>query len=196
MNKNNDGIGKKLLISCGIFEPEINLLIKEGKIKADIIFLNKYLHLSYQKLHHALDASLKKHKNRKTVVVYGELCLGFNNEMQSLMAEHGVQKVNGLNCIDCLLGGHGKLLEIDPHHNYFFLTPAFLEFSEKLISGSREENIERFSMLKGIIIVDSPGDMELYQDRIEQFKNQTGLSAVDYLRPGLSGIENVVNETL
>lgn len=196
MNKDNEGIGKNLLISCGIFEPEINLLIKRGKIKADVIFLNKYLHLDYQKLHRALDASIKKYENRKPLIVYGDLCLGFNNEMQSLMADHGVSKVNGLNCIDCLLGGHGKLLEIDPLHHFFFLTPAFLEFSEKLITGTREQNIERFSMLKGIIIVDSLGNMELYRDHIEQFGKQTGLSVVDHLRPGLSGIKNIVNETL
>jgi hypothetical protein len=55
-----------LLISCGILKPEIEALIEGKKIEAEAIFLNKYLHMNYQKLQDALKASLRKHsgKNR------------------------------------------------------------------------------------------------------------------------------------
>jgi len=189
-------MGKKLLISCGILQPEIETLIARGTIEADAIFLNKYLHLDYQKLHDALKASLRKYRERKPVVVYGDVCLGFNGEMRILMTEFGAVKVDGLNCIDCLLGGRGKLLDIDPDHQFFFLTPAFIEFSESLITGTREENRRRFNMLKGIILVDSLENMEQYRDRIEHFINQTGLPVLKHMVVGLSGLKNVIEEAL
>ena len=189
-------MGKKLLISCGILQPEIETLIARGTIEADAIFLNKYLHLDYQKLHDALKASLRKYRERKPVVVYGDVCLGFNGEMRILMTEFGAVKVDGLNCIDCLLGGRGKLLDIDPDHKFFFLTPAFIEFSESLMISTREENRRRFNMLKGIILVDSLENMEQYRDRIEHFINQTGLPVLKHMVVGLSGLKNVIEEAI
>ena len=185
-----------LLISCGILQPEIEALIAREEIEAEAVFLNKYLHVDYRKLHDALKASLRKHRKRKPVVVYGDVCLGFNGEMQALMTEYDAVKVDGLNCIDCLLGGQGKLLEMDPDHRLFFLTPAFLEFSENLISDSKEDNRRRFNMLKGINLVDSLDDMEKHRDRIEHFSDQTGLPVLEHRMVGLDGLKAVVEEAL
>jgi hypothetical protein len=196
MNGLREEMGKSLLISCGIFQQEIENLIARREIEADAIFLNRYLHLDHRKLHDALKASLRKYRARKPVVIYGDLCLGFNNEMQSLMADCGTIKVKGLNCIDCLLGGQGKLLNVDPDHHFFFLTPAFLEFSERLITGTKEESRHRFNMLKGIIIVDSLNNMELYRDRIEHFSKKSGLPIKDHLAVGLSGLKNVIEDAI
>lgn len=187
---------KPLLISCGILQPEIGALIECKEIEADVVFLNKYLHVDYQKLHNALKASILKHRQRSPVVIYGDVCLGFNGEMQTLMTECEAVKVDALNCIDCLLGGKGKLLEMDPDHRLFFLTPAFLEFSENLISGTKAENQSRFKMLKGIILIDSIGDMNRHQDRIEKISDQTGLPVLEHRKVGLSGIKTVIEEAL
>jgi len=187
---------KKLLISCGILQPEIEALIAREEIEAETVFLNKYLHMDYRKLHDALKASLRKHRKRKPVVVYGDVCLGFNGEMQALMTECDAVKVDGLNCIDCLLGGKGKLLEIDPNHRFFFLTPAFLEFSETLISEAKEDNRRRFNMLKGIILVDSLDNMEKHMDWIEHFSDQTGLPVLEHRVVGLDGLKAVIEEAL
>ncbi len=196
MNARREEMGKNLLISCGILKPEIERLIAEGEIQADAIFLNKYLHLDHRKLHDALKAALKKNSARKPVIIYGDLCLGFNNEMHSLMTECGTIKVEGLNCIDCLLGGQGKLLDVDPDHHYFFLTPAFIAFSERLIRGTKEDNRDRFSMLKGIIIIDSLNNMELYRDRIEHFSKASGLTVMDHLMVGVSGLKSVIEDAI
>ena len=187
---------RPLLISCGILQPEIEALITREEIEAEAVFLNKYLHMDYRKLHDALKASLRKHRKRAPVVVYGDVCLGFNGEMQTLMTEYDAVKVDGLNCIDCLLGGQGKLLEIDPDHRLFFLTPAFLEFSESLISEAKENNRRRFNMLKGIILVDSLGNMEKQSDWIEHFSDQTGLPVLEHRVVGLDGLKVVVEEAL
>ncbi len=185
-----------LLISCGILQPEIEALIEGKEIEAEAIFLNKYLHTDYQKLHDTLKASLRKHSRRKPVVIYGDVCMGFNGEMNALMTEYGVVKVNALNCIDCLLGGRGNLLAMDPDHRLFFLTPAFLEFSENLILGPEEDNRRRFNMLKGIIVLDSLGDMERHWDRIEHISDQTGLPVLEHWVVGLDGLKAVIQEAV
>ena len=187
---------RPLLISCGILQPEIEALIAREEIEAEAVFLNKYLHVDYRKLHDALKACLRKHRERKPVVVYGDVCLGFNGEMQALIAECDAVKVDGLNCIDCLLGGRGKLLEIDSDHRLFFLTPAFLEFSEHLITGTKKVNRRRFNMLKGIMIVDSLGDMKRHRNRIEHFSDQTGLPVLEHRVVGLEGLKAVIEEAL
>ena len=187
---------KPLLIACGILQPEIEALISDSDIKAEVIFLNKYLHDDYRKLHDALKAALNRYRKRRPVVVYGDLCLGFNGEMKALMAECGTVNVNALNCIDCLLGGKGKLLEIDPDHELFFLTPAFLEFSEYLISGTRKENRQRFNMLRGIHLIDPQGDMNCYRKRIEHFSDQTGLPVLEHRVVSLALIKTVIEDAL
>ena len=196
MNLQCEETEKSLLISCGILQPEIEKLIARGEIKADAMFLNKYLHFDFRKLYKTLKASLKKHGKKRPIVIYGDLCLGFNNEMHSLMTECETIKVEGLNCIDCLLGGRGKLLDIDPDHHYFFMTPAFIEFSERLITGTKDENLHCFRMLKGIFIVDSLNNMELFRNRIENFSQQTGLPVIKHLVVGLSGLKNVIEDAV
>ena len=187
---------RPLLISCGILQPEIEALIARQEIEADTVFLNKYLHVNYQKLHSALQASMLRHRQQIPVVIYGDVCLGFNGEMQALMTEYDVVKVDALNCIDCLLGGKGKLLEMDPDHRLFFLTPAFMEFSENLIVGTKADSRRRFKMLKGIILIDSLGDMAQHQDRIERFSDQTGLPVLEHREVGLNGLKTVIQEAL
>ena len=76
------------LIACGIMQKEIDTLISLGQIDAEAVFLDKELHSDYQKLEKALDQALRRHKSRtgaKPVVVYGDVRLGFNNEMRSLL---------------------------------------------------------------------------------------------------------------
>ena len=53
---------KPLLIACGILQPEIEALISDSDIKAEVIFLNKYLHDDYRKLHDALKAALNRYR--------------------------------------------------------------------------------------------------------------------------------------
>ena len=191
-----ESVQKPLLISCGILQPEIEALISCENIRAEAVFLSKYLHVDYRKLHNALKAFLRKYHERRPVVVYGDVCLGFHGEMKALMTECDALKVDALNCIDCLLGGQGKLLEMDPDHRMFFLTPAFLEFSERLVSRSREENRLRFKMLEGIIVVDSLGDMARHWSRVEHFSDQTGLPVIEHVTVGLTGLETVIKEAL
>ena len=194
--KKQEKKGKTFIIACGVMEKEIRQLIGEGELDADAVFLNKYLHINYEKLRQALQKSLLRHRDKKPVVIYGDVCLGFKGEMKKLVEECGATKVDALNCIDCMLGGSGRLLEIDPDHIYLFLTPSFIEWFEDMNRGTIEETRKMFSMLKGIILVDSMGDLDAFKERIDQISIQTGLPVLEHKRAGLDGIKSVILQTM
>ncbi|MDY6857103.1 MAG: DUF1638 domain-containing protein [Thermodesulfobacteriota bacterium] len=189
-------IERLLLICCSILQSEIETLIAQKKIEVDTIFLSKRLHDDPQKLHQALSASLQKHYKRKPIVVYGNLCLGSEYRMHALMNEYGTIKVNALNCIDCLLGGHGKVVDIDPDHRSYFLTPGFIESFNEVDTGNMHETRRLFKMLRGIILLDSLDNTDQYREDIDYFCNQTGLPIVKHIHVGLSGLKAIINEAL
>jgi len=108
---------KPCVISCGILRKEIEHLLGKGDIDVEVHFLSERLHLDYNLLDRGLNGALKKYSELRSqgiIVVYGDVCLGFNGEMKTLIDKYDAVKVDGLNCIDCLLGGKGNLLEMDP----------------------------------------------------------------------------------
>ena len=192
-------VDKLCLIACGIMQKEIEALISQGLIDAEAVFLDKELHVNYRKLDRALTQALEGHRSRsaaKPVVVYGDVCLGFKNEMRGLMDRFGAVKVEALNCIDCLLGGKGKLLEIDPDHLFLFLTPAFIEFTEKILSKTRKETRQIFSPLKGICLIDSLGNLGDYQDRIKIISDLTALPVLESREVGLAALKTIIAKAL
>lgn len=192
---------KPLVISCGILRKEIEHLQAKGDIHVEAYFLSEKLHMDYNLLDRGLNSALKKHQTRSpqgVIVVYGDVCLGFKGEMKMLMDKYDAVKVDGLNCIDCLLGGKGKLLEIDPDHKYLFLNPAFIQFGETLREKEKYRNRgrEMYSMLDGIILLDAMGDLAEYQPRIDEIVERTGLPILDHRKIGLDGLKNVLLEAL
>jgi hypothetical protein len=194
-----ESIEKPCVISCGILRKEIEHLLKKGNIDVDAHFLSEQLHVDYNRLDRALNAAIKKHLKHCTlgiIVVYGDVCLGFNGEMQNLIDKYDVVKVDALNCIDCLLGGKGKLLEIDPDHKYLFLNPAFIHFSKKIRGKTKKMTREMFSMLDGIVLLDAMGDLDAYQSKIDEIADHTGLPILKRENIGLGGLNNVLKEAL
>jgi hypothetical protein len=190
---------KPFLISCGILQEEIEALISRGELDAEAFFLNRELHSDQRRLERALDQVLRKHQEKggpSPVLIYGDVCLGFHQEMKALVKRYGVVKVDALNCIDCLLGGRGRLLEIDPDHKFLFLTPAFIEFTSRIFSKSREETRRMFSPLAGIILIDSLGNLSRFQDRIDEISDRTGLAVVESRAVGLSGLQQLLLEAI
>lgn len=191
--------GKVCIISCGILRKEIRHLVKTGEIDANVHFLSEDLHMDFNLLDHGLNGALKKYQKQSSegiVVVYGDVCLGFNGEMKELMDRYDVVKVDGLNCIDCLLGGKGKLLEIDPDHKHLFLNPAFIQFGEKIRQQTKYRTREMYSMLDGIVLLDAMGDLADYQSRIDEIVDLTGLPILERKKIGINGLKNVLLEAL
>ena len=190
---------KPLVISCGILRKEIERLQEKGDIDVEAYFLSEKLHMDYNLLDRGLNGALKKHQkesHRGVVVVYGDVCLGFNDEMKALINKYDAVKVDALNCIDCLLGGKGKLLDMDPDHKILFLNPAFIEFGEKIRGETKERTREMYSMLDGIVLLDAMGDLDAYRSKIEEAVDQTGLPILERKNIGIEGLKSVLHEAL
>lgn len=195
-SQNGQPSGKPCLIACGIFRRELDALCRSGAVDAEVLYLGSFLHLDYGKLRSALETALRRERGRRPVVVYGDVCMGFGEEIKPLVEAHDAVKVDGLNCIDCLLGGRGKLLEVDPRHELLFLTPGWIRFFERYVEENPKERKKQFSVLKGILLVDGLGDLSEYRERIEKISEQTGLPVLGEKRVGLSGLLAVIREAL
>ena len=62
--------------------------------------------------------------------------------MKKLTEEYGLVKVDALNCIDCLLGGKGNVLEADPTHDLLFLYPRIIGFFSHFKEKAQQENMD------------------------------------------------------
>ena len=190
---------KPCVISCGILRKEIEYLIASTAIDIEVHFLNEKLHMDYSLLVRGLSGALKKHQAQNpqgVVVVYGDVCLGFKGEMQELMDRHDAVKVDALNCIDCLLGGRGKLLEIDPDHKFLYLNPAFIQFSDQIRDHDMPPNPEMYKMLDGIILLEAMGDLDDHKERIDEIVERTGLPILERKNIGLGGLKRILHEAL
>jgi hypothetical protein len=152
------------LVSCSALKDELQLLVKQRKLNAELVFVSKYFHVDYDEvernLRKVLEASLKRFKG-KVVLVYGDLCLGQNDEMKKLAEEYGVVKVDAVNCVDCQLGGKGQSIEADPDHNLMFMGPGMIEFFKHMKGELLKQGMDEvafanmFSGIKGFVVLDT-----------------------------------------
>ncbi len=165
------------LVSCSVLKREPEELVKEGKLDADLVFVSKYFHVNYKLLERNIRRTVEKsltYFHGDIILVYGDLCLGPNNEMKRLVQEYGVVKVDALNCVDCLLGGKGKVLEVDPNYDLLFLYLGMIDFFKHFKAKAQRENVDEevinqlFSGLEGIIILDTLGEAAKYEKEVEK----------------------------
>jgi hypothetical protein len=194
---------KTCLVSCSVLKGEIEKLVKQGDLDVELVFVSKYFHVDYAQVEKNLRQVLEKTLPRfpgKVVLVYGDLCLGMDNEMKKLAEEYGVVKVDAVNCIDCQLGGKGKFLDADPDHNLMFLSSGMTDFFSHMKDAMQKENIgedalkQLFSGLKGIIILDTLGDADSLKREIE--KLNTGLTILETRPVGLENVKHVIQEAI
>ena len=119
----------------------------------------------------------------------------FKYEMKELVNDYGIVKVDAINCIDCLFGGKGELLQTDPEHKYLFLSPEWINFWNKF-EQSGENLKERNAMLEGIVLLDTLGDLDDYGDEIQKISSATGLPILEKKKVGLQGLQNVIEEAI
>ena len=189
------------LIACGIFKQEVMQLIEQGTLKVNPYFLNPGLHNDPPLLDKALRGLLTKRTKENAgnvIVLYGDVCLGFRNEMAALVHEFHVVKANVLNCIDCYLGGQGRLSKIDPKHEYFFLNPSWivLEFGDRDLDCPTAASYREFNMLKGLYLLDTLDNLDQYEARIQKISRFTNLPVIARENVGLGGLKQVLDHAL
>jgi hypothetical protein len=177
--------------------------VKRGDLDADLVFVSKFFHGDYALLEKTLREVLKRTLPRfsgRVILVYGDLCLGPNNEMKELAEEYGVIKVDAVNCIDCLLGGKGKFFEADPTHQLLLLDPGMIGFYKYLKNKARQEGIDEdtlrqfFSGLKGIMLLDTLGEAEKNLEEIG--KLNFGLTVLETKKIGSDNLKLVISEAI
>lgn len=195
---------RPLLISCGILRKEIEKLIEEQSLDVEPYFLDAGLHVVYSELEKELTSTLEEsteHAPNGIIVVYGDLC---HPRIKKIVKKYSnAIKVDALNCIDCLLGGHQKLLQADPNCDHFYLSPGWMPSNLKKNVWFREifdwnmEGIkEMFRHLAGIIVIDSLENLDEFKNDIEEFSQHTGLQVKNRKTVGLDGLKTVIDEAI
>ena len=120
--------------------------------------------------------------------------------MKQIAKEYGIPKIDALNCIDCLLGGKGKVEEEDPNHEFMFMGPGMIDFfcdaKEKLKKeGMDDEALKAlFSGIKGIVLLDTLDEEQKNKADLETLK--TGLKVLDTKKVGLNNLKAVISEAM
>ncbi|MGA3060246.1 MAG: DUF1638 domain-containing protein [Candidatus Bathyarchaeia archaeon] len=194
---------KFCIVSCSVLKDELEQMVKQGSLDAELVFVSKYFHVDYEvvekNLRKVVETTLKRF-NGKVVLVYGDMCLGQNNEMKKLAEEYGIVKVDAVNCIDCQLGGKGKIFEADPEHNLMFMGPGMIEFFKHMKERMLKEGIDEtafanlFSGIKGIVLLDTCGNAEKYRKDLEE--SGMGLPILETREIGLENVKQVVFDAI
>jgi len=194
---------KPCLISCSVLKDEIEQLKRKGGLDADVVYVSKLFHVDYglleKNLRRTLDRTLPKICG-KPVLVYGDLCLGPNDEMKLLAKEYGLVKIDALNCVDCLLGGKGKIDEVDPQHEFMFFDPGMIKFFQVMQKKLRREGMNEetlrnmFGGIKGIVLLDTLGDAEKRKKEITDL--HSGLDILEVKKVGLENLKRVLSEAI
>jgi hypothetical protein len=194
---------KICLVSCSVLKEEIQQLIKQGSLDVEVVYVSKFFHIDYgaveKNLRKVLEQTQKRF-NGKVVLVYGDLCLGQDNEMKKLAQEYGVVKVDAVNCVDCQLGGKGKFWEADPEHNLMFMGPGMIGFFSHAKVQMLKEGVDEaafanmFSGIKGMVILDTCGDAEKCVADLE--KSGINLKILEVRKIGLDNVKRVILDAI
>lgn len=194
---------KVYLVSCSVLQKEIEQIIKQDDLEAETVFVDKNFHVDYKLLEDNLRQAIKDTLHQtdgKIILVYGDLCLGPDGEMKKLAEEYRIIKVDAINCTDCLLGGKGKIAEVDPQHELMILHPGMIDFFFDLKAKLKQENIDEetfqnmFSQLKGIVFLDTLCEAEKNQAEIENL--HMGLKVLEVKKIGLEKFKQVLMEAI
>ncbi len=194
---------KICLVACSVLKEEIQQLIKQGDLDVDVVYVSKFFHIDYaaveSNVRKVLEQTQKRFKG-KVVLVYGDLCLGQDNEMKKLAEEYGVVKVDAVNCIDCQLGGKGKFFDADPEHNLMFMGPGMIGFFKHAKEQFQKQGVDEaafanmFSGIKGAVILDTCGYPEKCKEDME--KSGMNLTVLEIKKTGLENVKQVIVDAI
>ena len=171
------------------------------------VLVDSYYHIDYDLLEKNLREILKQklqNTKGKTILLYGDLCLGQNNEMNKLAKEFGVTKVKAENCIDCVLGGKNSLFEADPNKELIFLTSGMInnwkKYWKKIKEDAKKEGVSEevlakmYNSIKGFVYLDTVGNLEENLQKIKELK--IDLPILEIKKIGVNKLKTLINETI
>jgi hypothetical protein len=191
------------LVACDVLKPELQHLVKCGKLDVELVFVSKNFHVDYslieKNVRKALEDVLKRYLGR-VVLVYGDLCLGTDNEMVHLAEECDVVKIDALNCVDCQLGGGGRFETVDPEHKLMFMGVGMIDFFKYMKVQLAEQGVDEdtfkkmFSGVNGFVILDTVGASEECKCELE--KLNMGVPVIETCKIGVENVRRVVMDAI
>jgi hypothetical protein len=116
------------ILSCGIFQPELDLIIPKIKrelqnIVITVLYLSPGLHNTPEKMKEELTRNLDNLKSEKTLTLYGSGC---HTEIATMLKEYNTVSPKEKNCIEIVLNPEIKA-EMDKSGNIIYLTAGWLK---------------------------------------------------------------------
>lgn len=169
-------MGKRaIFISCGIFQKELEYLVREKGLDWEITFLKPALHVNFDKLKEALISALEEHRrgDAELKVLYGRC----HPEVMEIVERYGAKKLRAANCLEAILGAE-QMARLNREGKAFFLSAGWVEnWQEMFELGARDFNFDFKSLLKGYtraVVIDA-GVIPLDEEKIRAFSSFTGL---------------------
>jgi hypothetical protein len=124
------------ILSCGIFRPELDIVISEIREKFSghdigITYLSPSLHVYPLKMEEELTTNLNKISASKVLVLYGSMC---HTELSEILQKYNVMLPKERNCIEIMLKPEIKN-KMDKAGNINYLTTGWLKNWKEIMSG-------------------------------------------------------------
>jgi hypothetical protein len=185
------------ILSCGIFQPEIEKILPEIKLELlnqniEISFVPPALHVDNNKLKVGIVNELEHLKDQKTVLLYGSMC---HPELHQIVSDYGVTYPNAPNCIELLLDPERKK-EIDRTCNVFYMTSGWFKYWREIFQqGQGWDSIDarmNFGLYDKILVLDS-GIAEISNEEILELFDYVQVP-IDIEQISLDYFKNVITE--
>lgn len=184
-----------VVICCGVFQAEVEALVKSDFPDLAIRFQDSMLHMKPEKLALRLDSLVEEEvrAGHKVMLVYGDCCM----LMTALETKPGVVRVRGNNCCDLLLGSdtYRRL----SREGAFFLFPQWTRRWRHIFSvelGLSHDNAVSLmgDMHKKLVYLDT-GVVPIPEDDLKECSRYCGLPW-EVLKASLEPLRSAIREAL
>ena len=125
---------RTLLIACGALAREVRALIElNGWTHLHLTCLPAQLHNRPERIAEAVRAKIRTHRDRyeRILVLYGDC--GTGGELDRVLAEEGVPRIEGPHCYAFFRGVDAFLAEAEAEPGCFYLTDFLARHFERLV---------------------------------------------------------------
>ncbi len=162
-------------ISCGIFQEELEYLLRDKGLDWKIIYLEAALHVNFDRLKEALIEALEENKKTGTElkVLYGHC----HPEIMAILEQYDAEKIQAGNCLEALVGPE-EIMRLNNEGTAFFLSAGWVNNWEKMFAlGRKDFDFDFKTMFDGYkrIIVFDTGIIPIDEAKVEKFSKFTNL---------------------
>ena len=164
-----------VFISCGIFQEELEYLIKTRGLNWKIVYLDAVLHVNFDRLKAELTRTLAKNREAGAdiKVIYGRC----HPEMAVILEQYQAKKINAGNCLEAMVGPE-EIRRLNREGKAFFLSAGWANNWENMFAlGKQDFNFDFKSMFgnyKRIIVFDT-GVIPIDEEKVASFSKFTDL---------------------